>query len=110
MPRRRAGNSCTMNFDVAIVGSGLAGLTVALQLALRHGTIAVRAQCHLDPEIGLKHIEALLAVKEQVASWMTLQIVAFPQSPQLEAVKTRRRARSTAAPDAAGTAAFTRLG
>jgi cytosine deaminase len=53
--------------------------TAALRLALRHGTTAVRAQCHLDLEIGLKHIEALQTVKENVAPWMTLQIVAFPQ-------------------------------
>jgi cytosine/creatinine deaminase len=53
--------------------------TAALQLALRHGTTAVRAQCHLDTEIGLKHIDALQTVKERVADWMTLQIVAFPQ-------------------------------
>lgn len=31
----------TMNFDVAIVGSGLAGLTVALQLADRHRVVIV---------------------------------------------------------------------
>lgn len=30
---------CTMNFDVAIVGSGLAGLTVALQLADTHRVV-----------------------------------------------------------------------
>ena len=53
--------------------------TAALQLALRHGTTAVRAQCHLDTEIGLKHIDALQTVKGAVANWMTLQIVAFPQ-------------------------------
>ena len=38
--------------------------TAALQLALRHGTTAVRAQCHLDTEIGLKHIDALQSVKD----------------------------------------------
>jgi cytosine/creatinine deaminase len=53
--------------------------TAALQLALRHGTTVVRAQCHLDTEIGLKHLDALQEVKEAVADWMTLQIVAFPQ-------------------------------
>ncbi|NYH99155.1 L-aspartate oxidase [Cupriavidus plantarum] len=36
MPRARPRDSCTMNYDVAIVGSGLAGLTVALQLAETH--------------------------------------------------------------------------
>ena len=51
----------------------------ALRLALRHGTTAVRAQCHLDTEIGLRHIEALQAVKEAFAGLVTLQIVSFPQ-------------------------------
>lgn len=51
----------------------------ALRQGLRHGTTAVRAQCHVDPEIGLKHIEALQAVKERFAGVVTVQIVAFPQ-------------------------------
>jgi len=51
----------------------------ALELACRHGVTAVRAQCHVDTEIGLKHVEALQAVKEKYAGWVTLQIVAFPQ-------------------------------
>lgn len=62
--------------------------TAALQLALRHGTTAVRAQCHLDTEIGLKHIEALQTVKTAVAEWMTLQIVAFPQQGLLRDPRT----------------------
>ena len=41
--------------------------------------VALRAQCHLDPEIGLKHIEALQTVKEKYAGRVDLQIVAFPQ-------------------------------
>jgi cytosine deaminase len=66
----------------------IARATAALQLALRHGATTVRAQCHLDPEIGLKHIEALQTVKEQVADWMTLQIVAFPQQGLLRQPQT----------------------
>ncbi len=66
----------------------IARATAALQLALRHGVTAVRAQCHLDPEIGLKHIAALQTVKEQVADWMTLQIVAFPQQGLLRQPQT----------------------
>ena len=31
----------------------------ALELASRHGVTHLRAQCHLDTEIGLRHIEAL---------------------------------------------------
>ena len=33
--------------------------SAALELGLGHGTTALRAQCHLDMEIGLRHIEAL---------------------------------------------------
>lgn len=51
----------------------------AVELASRHGVTALRAQCHVDAEIGLKHLEALQAVKERYADRMVLQIVAFPQ-------------------------------
>lgn len=51
----------------------------ALELASRHGVTAVRAQCHVDTEIGLKHVEALQSVKEKYAGRVTVQIVAFPQ-------------------------------
>ena len=51
----------------------------ALELASRHGITHLRAQCHLDTEVGLKHIEALQRVKESYAGRVTVQIVAFPQ-------------------------------
>jgi cytosine deaminase len=51
----------------------------ALELACRHGITAVRSQCHVDQEVGLKHVHALQQVKEQYADRVTLQIVAFPQ-------------------------------
>lgn len=51
----------------------------ALELASRHGITALRAQCHVDTEIGLKHIRALQAVKEKYADRVTVQIVTFPQ-------------------------------
>ncbi len=51
----------------------------ALELASRHGVTHLRAQCHLDTEVGLKHIEALQRVKESYAGRVTVQIVAFPQ-------------------------------
>ena len=52
--------------------------SAALELASRHGITAMRAQCHVDPLVGLKHLEALLAVREKYAERVTLQIVAFP--------------------------------
>ena len=51
----------------------------ALELASRHGVTHLRAQCHLDTEVGLKHIEALQRIKESSAGRVTVQIVAFPQ-------------------------------
>ncbi len=51
----------------------------AIQMANRHGVTAMRAQCHVDVEVGLKHLEALVSAREKMASNMTLQIVAFPQ-------------------------------
>lgn len=51
----------------------------ALEMASRHGVTAMRAQCHVDPEIGLRHVEALAAVRERYRDRVTLQIVAFPQ-------------------------------
>ncbi len=51
----------------------------AVRMASRHGVVALRAQCHVDSEVGLSHLEALLAVREANAERVTLQIVAFPQ-------------------------------
>lgn len=51
----------------------------ALELASRHGVTALRAQCHVDREVGLKHVEALQRVKEKYAERVTVQIVTFPQ-------------------------------
>jgi len=51
----------------------------ALELASRHGVTTVRAQCHIDTEVGLKHLHALNEVKEAYAGRVSVQIVAFPQ-------------------------------
>jgi cytosine deaminase len=51
----------------------------ALDTAVRHGVTALRAQCHVDSEVGLKHVEALQAVKERLEGKVTVQIVAFPE-------------------------------
>ena len=51
----------------------------AIELASRHGVTVMRAQCHVDPEVGLRHLEALVAVREKYRDRVTLQIVAFPQ-------------------------------
>jgi cytosine deaminase len=53
--------------------------STALELASRHGVTALRAQCHVDREVGLKHVEVLQKVKEKYADRVTVQIVTFPQ-------------------------------
>jgi len=51
----------------------------AVELASRHGVTAMRVQCHVDTVVGLRHLEALLAVRERYRNRIRLQIVAFPQ-------------------------------
>ncbi|HRE27059.1 MAG TPA: hypothetical protein PK954_10535, partial [Anaerolineales bacterium] len=58
--------------------------TRALIMATRHGVTALRAQCHVDATVGLKHLEALLSVREATRDRVTLQIVAFPQQGLLD--------------------------
>jgi cytosine deaminase len=50
-----------------------------LERALRHGVTALRAQCDVDPLIGLLALEAMVELRREWADRMDLQIVAFPQ-------------------------------
>lgn len=58
--------------------------TRAILLAVANGATAMRAQCHVDVTVGLKHLEALLAVRERMRDQIDLQIVAFPQQGLLD--------------------------
>jgi cytosine/adenosine deaminase-related metal-dependent hydrolase len=49
------------------------------------GTTALRSHVDVDPEIGLSSLEALLALRQQVAGLVTIQICVFPQSGVLRA-------------------------
>lgn len=60
----------------------------AIEMASRHGVTALRAQCHVDQEVGLKHIKALLEAGEKYQDRVTLQIVAFPQQGLLDQPET----------------------
>ena len=51
----------------------------AVEVAVLHGTTAMRTQVDVDPIVGLKGVEALLQLREELRSLVTLQIVAFPQ-------------------------------
>ncbi|MGE3877089.1 MAG: amidohydrolase family protein [Parvibaculaceae bacterium] len=50
-----------------------------LERMLCAGTTAVRSHIDIAPDVGLSHVEAMLAVRETWAGRMDLQFVAFPQ-------------------------------
>ncbi|MGH7311495.1 MAG: amidohydrolase family protein, partial [Candidatus Rokuibacteriota bacterium] len=52
---------------------------LTLARALRHGTTAIRAQCDVDPLIGLLALDVLVTLRREFADRLDLQIVAFPQ-------------------------------
>ncbi|MGQ0569645.1 MAG: amidohydrolase family protein [Armatimonadota bacterium] len=55
----------------------------ALELALIHGTLAVRMFVDVDPVQGLTALNAALVARKRFADRMTLQICAFPQEGTL---------------------------
>jgi cytosine deaminase len=63
--------------------------SASLEMASRHGVTALRAQCHVDTEIGLKHLRALLSVKEKYAGRVDVQIIAFPDQGLLRDPQTK---------------------
>jgi cytosine deaminase len=57
----------------------------ARSLALAHdylanGTTRLRTHADIDPDIGLRHVRALMQTRDRLAGLVELQIVAFPQS------------------------------
>ena len=58
----------------------------AALLALRNGTTAIRAQVDIDEGIGLRGIDALLRVREELREEIEIQIVAFA-FPLFESVR-----------------------
>jgi cytosine deaminase len=66
----------------------------ALELAVRHGTTAMRTHVEVDPIVGLEGMEALLALQREYAWAIDLQLCVFPQegifkSPGTEALMRR---------------------
>jgi cytosine deaminase len=51
----------------------------ALEMAIRHGTTAMRTHVEVDPIVGLKGMEALLPLQREFAWAIDLQICVFPQ-------------------------------
>ncbi|WP_239297405.1 amidohydrolase family protein [Paenibacillus sp. ACRRY] len=46
---------------------------------LDYGTTRIRTHVDVDPEVGLRNLEAVLYVKEELRDEMDIEIVAFPQ-------------------------------
>jgi cytosine/creatinine deaminase len=56
-----------------------------LDMAVRHGTTAIRAHPDVDPIQGLLGVETALTVREEYRDLLDLEVVAFPQEGILKA-------------------------
>jgi len=56
-----------------------------LDMAVRHGTTAMRSHVEVDPIVGLKGLEALVPLKHEYAPALDLQLCAFAQEGILQA-------------------------
>jgi cytosine deaminase len=54
-----------------------------IRQSIRMGTTHIRTHVDVDTEIGLKNLEGVLTAREKFRDYMTIQIVAFPQSGML---------------------------
>lgn len=51
-----------------------------LERCIAQGSLYIRSHIDVDPELGLKHVEAMLALREQYKYFVEMQFVAFPQT------------------------------
>lgn len=51
-----------------------------LELCLGHGSTTIRSHVFVSAEVGLAHVETLLALREEYRGLVDIQLVAFPQS------------------------------
>src|SRR5215471_13196004 len=54
-----------------------------LENCIARGSLYVRSHIDVDPEIGLRHVEALLALREAYRDVVEMQFVVFPQTGML---------------------------
>src|SRR5262249_51295017 len=54
-----------------------------LETCIARGSLHIRSHIDVDPEIGLSHVEAMLALREAYRDVVGLQFVAFPQTGSL---------------------------
>jgi cytosine deaminase len=91
---------CTAGFDVrervAFEKELLAGArsveqraAALTELAIARGTAHMRTHVDIDAEVGLRNLEAVLAIKERYRDWASIEVVAFPQSGILASPGTR---------------------
>ncbi|GLX67199.1 amidohydrolase family protein [Paenibacillus glycanilyticus] len=59
-----------------------------LEAMLASGTVEARVHVDIDPDLGLSHLELMLQLKEQYASRMAIELVAFPQQGLLRSHST----------------------
>ncbi|UOQ86801.1 amidohydrolase family protein [Gracilibacillus salinarum] len=52
---------------------------IMAELMLQHGTTKIRTHVDVDPGLGLKHLEAVTLLREEMRGKMEIEIVAFPQ-------------------------------
>lgn len=62
--------------------------SLVLDTAVRSGTLVMRTNCDVDPIVGLKGIEALLALREEYKDRLRLQVAAFAQEGVFQAPET----------------------
>ena len=69
----------------------------ALELAIRHGTTAMRTHVEVDPIVGLAGMEAILPLQREYAWAIDLQICVFPQEGIFKAPGTEKLMRQALA-------------
>lgn len=90
---RAPGVEGTLAEAIRVTGEAKRGFTVedirararaVLDLAVAHGTTAMRSHVEVDPIVGLKGLEALLPLKREYAPALDLQLCAFAQEGILQ--------------------------
>ena len=77
LPRFQAAQFVKQTYTVEDVA---ARVREVVRLALINGTCAMRLFADVDEDAGLTALQGLLQVKQEFASVMTIQVVAFPQA------------------------------
>jgi cytosine deaminase len=60
-----------------------------IELCMSHGTTHMRSHVDIDPQVGLRNLEQVVAVRDAYRDKVSIQIVAFPQSGIVTAPGTR---------------------